>query len=84
MFVSVVTREAGPVRLGIDFGTSTTVAVVAVPGREPRPLLFDGSPLLPSAVCVDPTGRCAEDHLTMPSPQGNYSNEFIRVSGPPT
>jgi molecular chaperone DnaK len=50
----VVAEEA---RLGIDFGTSTTVAVIAFPGREPRPLLFDGSPLLPSAVCVDATGR---------------------------
>ncbi|MEJ3748016.1 Hsp70 family protein [Actinomycetes bacterium KLBMP 9797] len=48
---------AAGVRLGIDFGTSTTVAVLASPGREPRPLLFDGSPLLPSAVCVDPAGR---------------------------
>src|SRR5262245_54578896 len=47
----------GLARVGIDFGTSSTVAVVAAPGREPRPLLFDGSPLLPSAVCVDPTGR---------------------------
>ncbi|MFI5908122.1 Hsp70 family protein [Dactylosporangium sp. NPDC051541] len=45
------------IRLGIDFGTSSTVAVLALPGREPRPLLFDGSPLLPSAVGVDPTGR---------------------------
>jgi molecular chaperone DnaK len=44
-------------RLGIDFGTSTTVAVLAVDGRDPRPLLFDGSPLLPSAVCLDPTQR---------------------------
>ena len=45
------------VRLGIDFGTSSTVAVVAADDRPPRPLLFDGSPLLPSAVCVDATGR---------------------------
>ncbi|WP_433220216.1 Hsp70 family protein [Dactylosporangium sp. CS-047395] len=45
------------IRLGIDFGTSSTVAVLALPGREPRPLLFDGSPLLPSAVGVDATGR---------------------------
>ncbi|MET7393487.1 Hsp70 family protein, partial [Dactylosporangium sp. NPDC005572] len=45
------------IRLGIDFGTSSTVAVLALPGREPRPLLFDGSPLLPSAVGLDPTGR---------------------------
>ena len=44
-------------RLGIDFGTSSTVAVLALPDREPRPLLFDGSPLLPSAVGLDPTGR---------------------------
>ncbi len=48
---------AGSARLGIDFGTSSTVAVLAVDGREPRPLLFDGSPLLPSAVWVEPTGR---------------------------
>ncbi|MFC6019818.1 Hsp70 family protein [Plantactinospora solaniradicis] len=40
-------------RLGIDFGTSNTVAVLALPGREPRPMLFDGSPLLRSAVCAD-------------------------------
>ncbi|GAA4703879.1 hypothetical protein [Phytohabitans rumicis] len=44
-------------RLGIDFGTSSTVAVLRLPDRDARPLLFDGSPLLPSAVCVDPTGR---------------------------
>ncbi|MEV0650854.1 Hsp70 family protein [Phytomonospora sp. NPDC050363] len=36
--------------LGVDFGTSNTVAVVARPGRPAAPLLFDGSPLLPSAV----------------------------------
>lgn len=36
--------------LGIDFGTSNTVAVVTRPDRPPAPLLFDGSPLLPSAV----------------------------------
>ncbi|WP_203860776.1 Hsp70 family protein [Plantactinospora mayteni] len=45
-------RGAGA-RLGIDFGTYNTVAVLALPGREPRPLLFDGSPLLRSAVCAD-------------------------------
>ncbi|GIG89827.1 Hsp70 family protein [Plantactinospora endophytica] len=40
-------------RLGIDFGTYNTVAVLALAGRDPRPLLFDGSPLLRSAVCAD-------------------------------
>ena len=43
--------------VGIDFGTSHTVAVVAVDGAPARPLLFDGSPLLPSAVYLDPGGR---------------------------
>ncbi|MEV4513623.1 Hsp70 family protein [Dactylosporangium sp. NPDC049525] len=59
-------------RLGIDFGTSTTVAVLAVDGREPRPLLFDGSPLMPSAVCLDGDGALVVGrdavHLGMASP----------------
>jgi molecular chaperone DnaK len=45
------------VRLGVDFGTSNTVAVLGLPNREPRPLLFDGSPLLPSAVAADAGGH---------------------------
>ena len=48
---------AGGIRLGIDFGTSNTVAALRLPGREARPLLFDGSPLLPSAVCADAGGH---------------------------
>jgi molecular chaperone DnaK len=36
--------------LGIDFGTSNTVAMLRSPDGRTRPLLFDGSPLLPSAV----------------------------------
>jgi ABC-type branched-subunit amino acid transport system substrate-binding protein len=43
-------------RLGIDFGTSNTVAVLRWPDGRTKSLLFDGSPLLPSAVYVDPTG----------------------------
>ncbi|GIG89119.1 Hsp70 family protein [Plantactinospora endophytica] len=46
-------------RISIDFGTSNTVAMLSIPGREPRPLLFDGSPLLPSAVYAAVDGRLA-------------------------
>ncbi|MEV8515504.1 Hsp70 family protein [Dactylosporangium sp. NPDC051484] len=46
---------AGP-RLGIDFGTSHTVALLAWPDGRVRPLLFDGSPLLPSAVFAQTDG----------------------------
>ncbi|MGI5244830.1 Hsp70 family protein [Dactylosporangium sp. CA-139066] len=44
------------VALGVDFGTSHTVAVARWPDGRARPLLFDGSPLLPSAVSLDPNG----------------------------
>lgn len=38
-------------QLGVDFGTSNTVAVL-----DGRPVLFDGAPVLPSGVCVDRSG----------------------------
>ncbi|MEV8513085.1 Hsp70 family protein [Dactylosporangium sp. NPDC051484] len=44
------------IRLGVDFGTSNTVAVVRWPDGRSRPLIFDGSPLLPSAVYAEPSG----------------------------
>jgi hypothetical protein len=47
---------AGP-RIGIDFGTSHTVALMAWPDGRVRPLLFDGSPLLPSAVYAQADGQ---------------------------
>ena len=43
----------GGYRLGVDFGTSNTVAVLRWPDGHVRPLLFDGSPLLPSAVFAE-------------------------------
>ncbi|BCB90631.1 hypothetical protein Psuf_079440 [Phytohabitans suffuscus] len=43
--------------LGIDFGTSNTVAMVRGADGRARPLLFDGSPLLPSAVYLNPDGK---------------------------
>ncbi|GAA2354070.1 Hsp70 family protein [Dactylosporangium salmoneum] len=44
------------VLLGIDFGTFNTVAMVRRGGGEARALLFDGSPLLPSAVLLGGPG----------------------------
>ncbi|MFD0580294.1 Hsp70 family protein [Dactylosporangium darangshiense] len=43
--------------LGIDYGTSNTVAVLRWPDGRTRPLLFDSSPLLPSAVYASGDGR---------------------------
>ncbi|WP_232323839.1 Hsp70 family protein [Catenuloplanes japonicus] len=48
-------RLVGP-RLGVDFGSSNTVAVLGRADGSVRPLLFDGSELLPSAVCAQPGG----------------------------
>ncbi|MEV0130888.1 Hsp70 family protein [Dactylosporangium sp. NPDC050688] len=47
----------GRFRLGIDFGTSTTVAVLRRPDGRVQQLLFDGSPLLASAVLLGTDGR---------------------------
>src|SRR3954468_24029492 len=44
-------------RLAIDYGTLTTVAFLCWPDGRIRPLLFDDSPLLPSAVYLEPDGR---------------------------
>ncbi|BCJ26546.1 Hsp70 family protein [Actinocatenispora sera] len=43
--------------IGIDLGTSNTVAVVRSPDGRTRPLLFDGQPILPSTVFVDESGH---------------------------
>ncbi|MEU7875184.1 Hsp70 family protein [Dactylosporangium sp. NPDC049140] len=45
------------VTLGIDFGTSNTVAVVGLDDGRAVPLLFGETPLLPSAVCVTQGGE---------------------------
>ncbi|MEU4242010.1 Hsp70 family protein [Actinoplanes sp. NPDC026619] len=49
----------GPKRhaLGVDFGTSNTVAVARWPDGRARTILVDGSPLLPSAVYAEPGGE---------------------------
>ncbi|MEQ4305058.1 transporter substrate-binding domain-containing protein [Plantactinospora sp. B6F1] len=46
----------GDFRLSVDYGTSHTAAVLRWPDGRTRPLLFDGSPLLASATCVDDGG----------------------------
>ncbi|MGH3713867.1 MAG: Hsp70 family protein, partial [Micromonosporaceae bacterium] len=56
--------------LGVDYGTSNTVAVLRWPDGRTRPLLFDGSPLLPSAICGNGAGpllvgRDAERHARL-------------------
>ena len=48
--------SAAGVELGVDLGTSNTVAVMRGPDGRARTLLFDGSPLLPSAVYAEPSG----------------------------
>src|SRR6266540_6383232 len=45
-----------PLRLGIDLGTSRTVACLTRPDGQLQPLLFDGTPSLPSAVFARPGG----------------------------
>nr|BFE61606.1 hypothetical protein GCM10020063_061320 [Dactylosporangium thailandense] len=77
-----------PFRFAVDLGTSNTVAVVDRGDGTPRPLLFDGSPLLPSAVFADAlgallVGRDAERHLMTdaarfePNPKGRVDEGVI-------
>ncbi|WP_433219828.1 Hsp70 family protein [Dactylosporangium sp. CS-047395] len=70
-------------RLGIDFGTSTTIAMLQRPDARVQPLLFDGSPLLSSAVLLGPdgqlhTGRDAA-HLARSAPERMEPNPKRRI-----
>ncbi|GAA3339981.1 hypothetical protein GCM10020358_25810 [Amorphoplanes nipponensis] len=49
--------DQGRHSLGVDFGTSNTVAVARWPDGRARPILVDGSPLLPSAVYAESSGH---------------------------
>jgi hypothetical protein len=49
-------ETVGPVAVGIDLGTTNTVAVLRLAEGRCRPILFDGAPLMPSAVYLDPSG----------------------------
>ncbi|HEU4423802.1 MAG TPA: Hsp70 family protein, partial [Pilimelia sp.] len=46
----------GGFALGVDLGTSNTVAVLRWPDGRTRPLLFDGQPIMPSGVFADQAG----------------------------
>src|SRR5690348_10429811 len=43
--------------IGVDLGTSNTVAVVRWPDGRTRPLLVDGAPVMPSGVYADESGQ---------------------------
>jgi TRAP transporter TAXI family solute receptor len=45
-----------PTVLAVDFGTSSTVCALRSPDGVTRPLLFDGSPIMPSVVYLDDQG----------------------------
>jgi hypothetical protein len=72
-----------PHRLAVDLGTSTTVAMLQWPDGRVRPLLFDGSPLLASAVLLGVDGRLQTGrdatHLARGNPERLEPNPKRRV-----
>jgi actin-like ATPase involved in cell morphogenesis len=69
--------------LGIDFGTSNTVAVLAGGGRPPRVLAIDGTAWMPSSIYVDDddtlsVGRDAERKARL-APERFESNPKRRI-----
>ncbi len=79
------------VLLGVDFGTSNTVAVLRFPDGRSRPLLFDGSPIMPSAVFAEERalliGRDAEHSARIrperfePNPKRRIDDGTVRLGG---
>ena len=78
--------------LGVDLGTSHTVAMLRRPDGRTRPLLFDGRPLLPSAAYLDTTGRLhvgrdavrlglAEPGRFEPNPKRHVDAESVLLAG---
>ena len=61
-------RPARRFALGVDLGTSNTVAVLRWPDGRTRPLLFDGQPVLPSGVLRSTTDGPAARRPGRPAP----------------
>ncbi|MEV0806256.1 Hsp70 family protein [Micromonospora sp. NPDC050200] len=72
--------------LGVDLGTSNTVAVLRWPDGRTRPLLVDGQPILPSGVYADTDGRLHvgrdAQRLAQADPAGYEPNPKRRVDEP--
>ncbi|MGN9802630.1 Hsp70 family protein [Micromonospora sp. L32] len=72
--------------LGVDLGTSNTVAVLRWPDGRTRPLLVDGQPILPSGVYADADGRLHvgrdAQRLAQADPAGYEPNPKRRVDEP--
>ncbi|KOV80612.1 type VII secretion-associated protein [Nocardia sp. NRRL S-836] len=49
-------------QVAVDFGTSSTCVAVSVHGREPQVVVFDGQPLVPSAVFAAADGTLFVGH----------------------
>ena len=49
-------------RVAVDFGTSSTAAVVSLRGGPPQVVVVDGAPLVPSAVYAAPEASCGMRH----------------------
>ncbi|MDG4768333.1 Hsp70 family protein [Solwaraspora sp. WMMD406] len=76
--------QDGGYALGVDLGTSNTVAVLRWPDGRTRPLLFDGRPILPSGVFLGDrlhVGRDAQ-RLAQTDPARFEPNPKRRVDEP--
>jgi Hsp70 protein len=81
--------------VGVDYGIANTVGMLRWPDGTTRPLLFDGSPLLPSGVFVEADGTVVQvgrDALRsarldpagyVPGPKSHLGDDEVLVRGQP-
>ncbi|WP_433494059.1 Hsp70 family protein [Micromonospora sp. CA-248089] len=78
--------------LGVDLGTSNTVAVLRWPDGRTRPVLVDGHPILPSGVYADADGHLhvgrdaqrlaqADPAAYEPNPKRRVDDETVELGG---